>query len=375
MLVKIHSLICRGMMNVFGLLPIKGNKIVFTSYYGKYYNDSPRYIFEAMAKKNKELDYVWLFCDESKSIQNARTVKKGSIRSLYELATARVWIDNCRKPLWMKKRESQYYVQTWHAGISNKAGEMLAQDKLTSEYVKSAINDSDMANLFISNSRWLTKLYRDYFWYSGDILEVGLPRDEMLYRDYKSYHKKICKNYGVDDDVKFVLYAPTFRNDGDIKCYDMDYEAVIKLLSGMTNKKWKMIIRLHPNIKDEDICIKYNDDLLNGSQYDDINELILASDYVISDYSSCLYDAILADKITIIYASDMKQYKDERGFIVSWEETPFPIAESNEELLGVIKNIDIDGYKENITRFIEECGVVKNKNASYDVADYILKKI
>ena len=108
----VHSIICKGLLCFFGFFPIKNNKVVFSSYYGKYYSDNPMYLFEAMAQKDMGLDYVWLLCDEKAKINNARVVKKGSVKSLYELATAKVWVDNCRKPLWTRKRKKQYYVQT-----------------------------------------------------------------------------------------------------------------------------------------------------------------------------------------------------------------------------------------------------------------------
>lgn len=72
----VHSIICKGLLCFFGFFPIKNNKVVFSSYYGKYYSDNPMYIFEAMAQKDMGLDYVWLLCDEKTKINNARVVKK-----------------------------------------------------------------------------------------------------------------------------------------------------------------------------------------------------------------------------------------------------------------------------------------------------------
>ena len=372
---NLRSVLCREVMWLFGFLPIKKNKIVFISYYGKYYNDSPRYIFEAIAKKGGNIDCVWLLNDSQKKIGDARVVKKGSIRSLYELATAKVWVDNCRKPLWTRKRKKQFYLQTWHSGIGNKAAEKLAQDKLTHEYIKSAIHDSNMADLFISNSKWLTKIYKEYFWYHGEILEQGLPRDDSLYRKKDGYYKKVCKFYNIDDDTNLLLYAPTVRDDGDIRCYDMDYLSVIEYLKNITNKKWKMIIRLHPNIKDSKIDDLYGKEILNGSKYDEINDLILASQYVISDYSSCLFDALLADKITLIYASDFEHYKKKRGFIFKWDITPFPIATSTTELLKLLENFDVTKYNDKRIKFLNNLGLVRNTRAAETVANRIITSL
>lgn len=371
----VHSIICRCLLYFFGFFPIKQNKVVFSSYYGKYYSDNPMYIFEAMTKKNVGLDSVWLLCDEKTKIKNARVVKKGSIKSLYELATAKIWIDNCRKPLWMRKRKKQYYVQTWHAGIGLKAGENACADKLSKKYVESAINDSKMANLFLANSDWVEKIYKTNFWYTGEILKKGIPREDALYKDSNEVHKKICSIYNEPSDMHFVLYAPTFRNNGSLKSYNMDYEKVIDALKEKTGYSWKIILRLHPNIKDADTEIPYSDIVLNGTQYNEINDLILASDILITDYSSCMFDGMIANKAVVIYASDIDEYKKERGYLFKWEELPFDIATNTDELIKIINLFKRTNYNKKVEAFKDTLGFVKGGNASEDVAKYIIEQI
>ena len=111
------------LMKLFGLVPIKKNKIVFQSFYGAYESDNPKCIYDAMRKKYSDYDFVWLMQDKNVKIEGCRVVKSTSINALYELATAKCWIDNSRKREWCVKRKEQYYVQTWHAGIGLKAGE------------------------------------------------------------------------------------------------------------------------------------------------------------------------------------------------------------------------------------------------------------
>lgn len=371
----VHSIICKGLLCFFGFFPIKNNKVVFSSYYGKYYSDNPMYIFEAMAQKDMRLDYVWLLCDEKTKINNARVVKKGSVKSLYELATAKVWVDNCRKPLWTRKRKKQYYVQTWHAGIGLKGGEGACADTLGQAYVRSAINDSKMANLFLANSDWSEVLYRKYFWYDGEILKKGLPREDSLFKNAYSVHKKICSFYNVSEETHFILYAPTFRANGSLSPYDMSYDNVISAITKETGYSWKFIFRLHPNIKNEDGTIQYGDDILNGTQYSEINDLILASDFLITDYSSCMFDGMIAGKKVLIYASDIDDYAKERGYLFELEKLPFSISTTTNELIRNICAFNQNEYMQKVVSFQSSLGFVPGGNASEDVADFIIARM
>lgn len=363
------------LMKLFGFLPIKKNKVVFQSFYGAYYSDNPKCLYEEMRKILPDYDYVWLMKNDNIKIDGCRIVRSASIRALYEMATAKCWIDNSRKREWCVKRSSQYYVQTWHAGIGLKSGEKACADKLSPKYIESAINDSKMANLFLANSDWGEKIYKTNFWYTGEILKKGIPREDALYKDSNKVHKKICSIYNEPSDMHFVLYAPTFRNNGSLKSYNMDYEKVIDALKEKTGYSWKIILRLHPNIKDADTEIPYSDIVLNGTQYNEINDLILASDILITDYSSCMFDGMIANKAVVIYASDIDEYKKERGYLFKWEELPFDIATNTDELIKIINLFKRTNYNKKVEAFKDTLGFVKGGNASEDVAKYIIEQI
>lgn len=371
---KIKRILINMLMRLFGILPIKKNKIIFSSYHGTSYSCNPRCISEALQKKNKNLDIVWVLPPNYDVPDGVRVVQEKSIRGIYEYATAKVWVDNCRKSIWMHKRKKQYYIQTWHAGISNKLGEGYAQDELPEEYIMSAKHDSQMADLFLSNSRWLSESYRKCFWYKGKIFEGGLPREDVLKSGHETFHREICDFYGVNYNTKFVLYAPTFRNSGDLSVYNIDYERLISILNKDGNN-WKIILRLHPNIQRMQTNIKYNDNILNGSKFAEINNLILASSLFISDYSSCMFDAMIAGCNVILYASDIENYENERGFAFKWSELPFLIATNNDELEQCIQNFDSKIYKEKVDLFSEQCGIYNKHNASEEVADIILRVV
>lgn len=370
---KINWYICKELLRAFSIFPIKQNKIIFSSYHGEKYACNPKYISESL-QKYKKYEIIWIGPKDLKVPSGVKVIQKRSLPFFFHYATAKVWVDNTRKPIWMRKRKGQFYIQTWHAGISNKKGEAFAEDKLSKDYVISAKNDSNMADLFLSDSKWLTSSYHESFWYNGKVLENGLPREDKLYLNHNNFHQRLCRLYKSGENTKFVLYAPTFRNDGDLSCYDIDYERLLNTLQECTGDRWKIIIRLHPNIQSEQSLITYNNTVLNGSSIDEIDDLILGSNLFISDYSSCMFDAAIANIPVLLYASDVQQYEtNERGFAFDWNDLPFKLATDNEQLNYNIRKFDRDGYITRVHSFFKKCGFVVNQHASDDVASYIDK--
>ena len=167
---KVSHFIAVLFMYLFRFFPIKNNKIVFVSYYGNYYNDNPLNICKALLHY-KNLDIVWCLKDGISHPTSIRTVSPSSIRYIYELATAKVWVDNCRKSDWVRKREGQFYVQTWHGNLGNKRVEKAALNTLEKGYIERAIRDAKYTDVMISGSTFFTNLCYKYFWYEGKVLE------------------------------------------------------------------------------------------------------------------------------------------------------------------------------------------------------------
>jgi CDP-glycerol glycerophosphotransferase len=99
------------------LLKINKKKIVLCNFYGKGYGDNPKYIAQEIISQDLNYDLVWLLDDNFKESifpKEIRVVRYGSFKAIYEMATAKLWIDDCRKVYYTKKRKNQYYIQTWH---------------------------------------------------------------------------------------------------------------------------------------------------------------------------------------------------------------------------------------------------------------------
>ena len=371
-------ILAKRFMEFCAIFPIK-RKVVFQSYFGDHYNCSPKAIFEKMRDLLPDCEYVWLLKDDSIQIPGAKVVRPDTWSALYHLATAAIWVDNARKPIWTVKRAGkQFYVHTDHAAFAIKKGEGAVEEKLNRAYVARAKHDSAMIDLLLSASRWQSEtIYRRVFWYDGEIMECGLPRSDVFFGDGIAEQRRVREFYGLAEDVKLALYAPTFRNSADLSMYltTEDCDRVRKALCARFGGEWKLLVRLHPNMMDKQERIQYSDHILNGSAYDEINDLIMASELLITDYSSCSYDAMEAGKNVLIYATDVDEYAEERGFYFTMDELPFPWAADIDGFLRRIEEFDEELYRLRAREFADGYGSFNNPNASRMVAEHLIEKL
>lgn len=368
-----------SLISFFGYFKIQ-NKIVFISYYGKTPSCNPLYIYKELQNRKNNIKCIWAIKESSFLSQTYNITKYNSIKFFYHLATSKVWISNVRLPYYWKKRTEQIYIQTWHGGISLKRVEKDAIKSLSSSYIQSAMNDSSMTNLMISNSVWLSNLYRRAFWYEGEILKCGLPREDIFFSNSNIKNEiknRVITYYNLKNikKLRIALYVPTFRVDGDMSVYNIDYNRLLATLNKKDNNNWIILIRLHPNIQNQQDMIQYNERIFNGSNYADINDLIIASDIVISDYSSAMFDALLANKIVFVYATDIEKYNKDRGMLFDLEELPFSISSNNNELIDNIDNFNNIDYINRCNQFMNSLELYDCGHASKCVVDWIQEKI
>lgn len=354
-------------------LPVKKNKIVVSSYYGRGYSDSPKAIVDELLKSDRSLDIVWLTDDITSLPNGVRGVPYNSIRRMLELSSAKIWIDNCRKGAKYKKT-SQYYMQVWH-GFALKQIEKDVIDKLPdANYEQYAKRDSSQIDVIVSNSSHMTKVYKNSFWYQGDIQQFGSPRNDVFFKSNTDLRRKVRTALNIDENTNIVLYAPTFRVSQSLEPYQMDTNAICKSLSHRFGGLWVFVTRLHPNIAKLASQLDYKDSV-DATEYDDIQELLVASDVLISDYSSVLFDFMLTKKPCFMYATDIEDYRNDRNFYISLDEMPFPISVDNTSFCKAIENFDETSYNDSIKSFKNNYGFNEDGNASKRCAEWIFNRM
>lgn len=350
---------------LFRIFPINKRKIVFNNFDGKGYGDNPKYIAEYILKNNLGLEMVWLVNDtcDSSIPDHIRMVKNHTLAAVYELVTAGTWVDNNRKSFVTRKRSKQYYIQTWHGCMMMKKIEKDAEDKLDFLYLKSAANDSKMIDLCLSNSDFMTKFYEESFWYKGDVLQCGSPKTDFLLNSTSDDVRKIKEKLNIPLEKKIVLYAPTFRSDKNTDVYISEFEKLLEQLESVYKGDWIVLVRLHPAMTEKSSTFCYSEKVINLSTYSDMQDLLIISEVLITDYSSTMFEFYLMNKIVFLYATDVYNYESERGLYFSFDHIPFPKAKTFEDLLKVIEGFDINKYDQEVDVFMQSIGFTETGDA------------
>ncbi|MBQ2142067.1 MAG: CDP-glycerol glycerophosphotransferase family protein, partial [Alistipes sp.] len=251
-----------------------------------------------------------------------------------------------------------------------------AADKLSFSYLQRAKADSKVCDLMISGCRMQTTLQQEKFWYDGEILERGIPRNDIFFDTsrHDELRSHVAAYYGIDPDSRIILYAPTFRVDFSTKPYAIDWTRVIPAISRMYGgQKVTVLVRMHPNLigkVDISHLIAY-EYVCDATHYHDMQELLSIADMLITDYSSSMFDFAMQGRPCLLYATDAKAY--DRGFYFNLNELPFPLAENKEQLLSAIDSFDSEAYAARLnTFFTERVGLKEDGHAAEALAEWMV---
>ena len=393
---KLGSATCwrinRGLMafgNLFSLIircftKVRKGRAMFWAYTFKQYSCNPRYLSEYLIENNTEFEIYWVFrrkVDISGIDKGVKCVRYLSLKYFLLVNTAEFLITNARTDpyrMYWTKRPGQKYLMLWHGGVALKRIEKDAEDKLRYSYLKKAKIDSKVCDLMISGCRFQTRLIKESFWYSGEILEKGIPRCDIFFNTgrHKAIDKEVRGTYSIPAEDKIVLYAPTFRADHSIEPYRIDWGKVIPEIdrvfggTGVT-----VLLRLHPNLigKVDTSSLTCFDKVIDVTKYPDMQGLLCITDMLVTDYSSSMFDIGMLRKPCILYATDVEKYN--RGYYFRFDEMPFPLARNEQDLLDKISGFKMEEYLRNLDRFYEErIGMVENGTSSKALSEWMISR-
>ena len=229
----------------------------------------------------------------------------------------------------------------------------------------------------ISGCTFQTKLLRDSFWYKGEILEDGIPRNDIFFNrdDHAQIKRRLQEAYGIEETDRIVLYAPTFRRDKSIEPYRIGWERVIaEFRRFFDDENVTVLLRLHPNlIACTDVTTLLNSPRVKDmTRYHDMHELLCISDMLITDYSSSMFDIPMLGKPCMLYATDISQY--DRGYYFDFKDLPFPLATTEDELLKNIREFDNEAYMRKVRNFFDTyIGPKDEGKASESITEWIIR--
>jgi len=366
----------------FKFTKVNKQKVLMTTFQGGF-SCNPKYIYEEIKRQNLPWEIVWItepskFVNKNDFPEGLKLVPWYTMRYYYELATSRVWIANALTltRTAVTKRKNQIFIQTMHGSLGIKRlDEESVNDKI---HTKAAKRASKMTDYLISNSTFENMVYKSTVWGNVPILEYGHPRSDVFFLEDETAKEKIKSKvfeyFNLPKDAKIVLYAPTFA---DIKMEStgaekIDRKLILKALEKKHGGNWYFITKMHPRDKRfMKETTEMTGKILDGNRYPDIQELMLAIDIGITDYSSWIYDYVLTRKEGFIFAPDLDTYDDFRGFYYPIDETPFPISKTNAELIKQISSFNNKKYQKRIDEFLVERGCFEKGDASKRTVDKI----
>ena len=355
------------------------NMVVFSSFDYRGYNDNPRYISEALHELRPETDIVWLFRDpeQARKIYDlppyVRTYRAIANNGVAAMARARVVVDNFNKRFFLAfPGKKQVYIQTWHG---DRAFKKVGFDN-GSEYNRMV---EEFATLCVAGSDYGERQFRSAFHYKGEIMKLGYPRNDILIRNDAAEKKAIREKLGIDEDTGLLLYAPTFRDtelrSAKTQRMPLDLYHVLDKLEATTGKKWKCLVRAH--------YLSYGIVLDDGtgrmvmvSDYPEMAELMLVSDALLTDYSSCAGDFALCRRPIYLYQDDIEDYKNNsRALYFDMKDSPYWVASTPEELDKLIEETTPERARENCDEILRFYGECETGHAARSVAEYIVDKL
>jgi len=362
---------------------VKKNWVFCESFFGKSYSDSPKYIYEYLQKNYPDkYRFIWVIDKKHTKIPYRHTkVKRYSFRYSYYLARSKYYIFNGRQPEWVKKRKGNVFLQTWHGTPLKKLVFDLEDiNSATPRYKNQTYNQSRAWDYLIAANKYSSDIFRRCFMYKKAMLETGYPRNDIMHYDNKEeIAAKVKEKLGVPKEKKTILYAPTWRDDEFYTKgrYKFSLKLDLHQLKEKLGNEYVILLRTHYFIADSLDVTGLEGFAYNLSKYDDISELYLISDILITDYSSVFFDYANLKRPMLFFTYDLEKYRDVlRGFYIDIEEElPGPLLFTTEEIIEAIGSIDKiqEKYHDKYVAFYDKFCSWEDGHASQKVAEAVFK--
>ena len=303
--------------------------------------------------KYKDFSFFWGLRktdrEDFSNKKNTQLVKFESYSYYKALTKAKYWIVNSNTRAFLKPGKKHVFVQTWHGTPLKKIGcDIRCTGNAMTKYEniqKIYDGEAEKITYMISPSQYCTEKFISAFdlkkfGKEDAVLTVGYPRNDYLFKFTDDECKNIKLKLNIPMDKKVILYAPTFR--------DNKYSAKdgFKIQNFMNFDKMRdklgencvILFRAHYFISGRIDFSKYAGFVYDVSNVEDVNELYVISDILITDYSSVFFDYANLKRPIIFYMYDYEEYKNElRDFYIDVNELPGRIVRDENELADAIE--------------------------------------
>lgn len=320
---------------------VDNKKILFVSYGGDSFDDSPRVLFEQMSKDYFFNDYTFIWAlNYDEKIEGASVIQIDTLKYFITALKAGVWITNVNieRGLSFKKKKT-IYLNTWHGTPLKKAGNAVK-----------GRNDYNFGNVDIlcADGSYEKELFLKYFNAKEDNITLfGRPReDELYFEDIDHKKTTILSKLNIPSNKKIILYVPTWRNHR----IDVSINKWLEFLG----EDYYILVRSH-HLDTNSFNNLPKKGYLNVSNYKNINDLYIVSDYLISDYSSAFFDFGLMKKPIFCLAPDYIDFY-EKGYLFFDFSKSFPngVFDNYLDMLKTLKDGDYGIESEKTFDFVSK---------------------
>ncbi|MFN2744481.1 CDP-glycerol glycerophosphotransferase family protein [Bacillus sp. z60-18] len=340
-----------------GKLPVKKKTVIFESFAGKQYSCNPRAIYEYMKKNNPEYKLYWSVNPDYTDIFEEKGIpyiKRFTFKWLFAMARAEYWVVNSRLPLWIPKPGHTTYLQTWHGTPLKRLAVDMEEVHMpgtnTEKYKKNFTAEASKWDYLISPNAYSTEIFARAFQFNKTMIESGYPRNDFLHTDNNPETVRALKEkMQLPSDKKVIIYAPTWRDDQFYKKgkYKFDLDLDLDRLREEIGDDYVIVLRMHYLVAENFDLEPYKGFAYDFSSYEDIRELYMVSDLLITDYSSVFFDFANLKRPMIFFVPDIETYRDKlRGFYFDFEkEAPGPLVKTTDEVIEKIRETEAPDYR------------------------------
>lgn len=379
---KAKNLLFTACLEHFGQIRPDSHIWLFSSTDNSHYNYNSRYLFEYVKENLPEITPLFVINDPE--LRNSLSSKYGkqyfieteSIQGIRQALSAGVWFTSAGLPAYgTGLHKKRLIINLWH-GVPLKKIALLDPNlkKAARIYFKKIFSEN--YTCILTTSHELIPLMARSFAVSEDKIKVwGQPRNDGLFQ--KNDCRKILGQLFPDlpEYTKTVLYAPTFRDYGQVQLFpfkDFDQE---QLEAFLEEKNMLLFIRTH--VAEQGSAAPYLGKrirFLGNEQAEDVTGILNIFDCLITDYSSIYIDYLLTDKPMIFLPYDRQQYLDGRGMNFDYDDvTPGPKPETFNDFLDALSPKE-DFWKSERTRINRLFNEIQHPCAA-DICNKVLKMI
>lgn len=369
--------ILRLLVHLLYIFPIKYNRVIFSAYRGQQYSCNPKYISQKLQKLyGHDIEIIWAFNEPEKYAYLKKDgiclVKYKSIKRFFYEATAKVSINNIGSFSYLPLRKGQEHINTWHSGLDLETCGINEPNNNVLEKYCIGLSAKE-TTLFLSAN----KVFSDYsvkvqFGYIGTLLNCGLPRSDNLINGHaEDIRIKVREEFKIACDTVIIMYAPTWRYGGISEMPKIDYVALSRAMKKRFGNNYIIWNRSHHLVGETNSV--GDEHLVDVTKYADIEELVIASDIMISDYSSVIWDGALQSNMIIQYVPDAQKFEKERGLYVPVGNWCIPVAFSMDELCAIVENADLQHGKACADKLLKMMGSYETGKASEICSQFIAK--